>query len=419
MGLALCGVLAAAGGLVAQQSSALVRDTTSAEAASGQGVHVVKAGDTLWDLADRYLGNPHDWKALFQANRSIITNPHWIYPSERLAIPARAAETSTPLGDVAPGPARDRQATSPPAKVAAPAKAAGPETPAAAKLATDSEIDRSRPAEATPDAGNTGGPPAAPARTRFYKGGASSQQETESRPPALPASPTSGPVSAMETRAAAWLQSQNATRRPVGRFLGVAGDRAAAVAGVPPAMPHPWDRVYVAYSGASRLTAGDTLMLVRPERRLGSWGRIMRPTALVRVLSVSDSTVLGQITRQYDVVGGGDLAFLPESAVVGATAVGSAAGGVDGRGQVLGFLDQKPLPAVSDLVFVNLGRAVGVAVGDELDVEASGGAGASQRPVAVLRVVRVTDRTATARVIALSEPALRAGLPVRRSTPRP
>jgi len=34
--------------------------------------HIVKRGDTLWDLAARYLGNPFRWPELYRRNTSLI-----------------------------------------------------------------------------------------------------------------------------------------------------------------------------------------------------------------------------------------------------------------------------------------------------------------------------------------------------------
>ena len=67
--------------------------------------HVVKKGDTLWDLAQFYLNDPFRWGAIYEANKNVVKNPHWIYPSEKLVIPFLAADSlaGTPVvADVAP-----------------------------------------------------------------------------------------------------------------------------------------------------------------------------------------------------------------------------------------------------------------------------------------------------------------------------
>lgn len=52
----------------------------------GTQLHIIAEGDTLWDLAGRYLENPFLWPQLWDANR-YIENPHLIYPGDPLGIP--------------------------------------------------------------------------------------------------------------------------------------------------------------------------------------------------------------------------------------------------------------------------------------------------------------------------------------------
>ncbi|MGD2028736.1 MAG: LysM domain-containing protein [Desulfobacterales bacterium] len=47
--------------------------------------YTVKKGDTLWDLSDRFFDSSWLWPDLWSEN-SQISNPHWIYPGERIRI---------------------------------------------------------------------------------------------------------------------------------------------------------------------------------------------------------------------------------------------------------------------------------------------------------------------------------------------
>jgi len=78
--LAVAAALAAAGPVAAQQ------DTVP------QGrVHVVRPGDTLWDLARQYLADPFLWPDIFRLNTDVVRDPARIYPNERLVLPPGVA----------------------------------------------------------------------------------------------------------------------------------------------------------------------------------------------------------------------------------------------------------------------------------------------------------------------------------------
>lgn len=49
--------------------------------------YLVRSGDTLWTIARRELGDGSAWPAIYQANRARIADPHWIYPGQSLAVP--------------------------------------------------------------------------------------------------------------------------------------------------------------------------------------------------------------------------------------------------------------------------------------------------------------------------------------------
>jgi len=48
-------------------------------------VHTVKKGDTLWDISSNYLETPWKWPIVWAVNKD-ITNPHLIFPDDRVII---------------------------------------------------------------------------------------------------------------------------------------------------------------------------------------------------------------------------------------------------------------------------------------------------------------------------------------------
>lgn len=53
--------------------------------------HVVRKGDTLWDISWVYFNNPWVWPKVWSYNPS-VTNPHWIYPGDLIRLYAKGEE---------------------------------------------------------------------------------------------------------------------------------------------------------------------------------------------------------------------------------------------------------------------------------------------------------------------------------------
>lgn len=65
---------------------------------AGAKVHTIEKGDTLWDLANKYYGNPYLWPQLWEQN-TYITDAHWIYPGDPLLIQGETAGDATAVGE--------------------------------------------------------------------------------------------------------------------------------------------------------------------------------------------------------------------------------------------------------------------------------------------------------------------------------
>ena len=106
--VAIAGVLVAA----APQANAAVKAPASATAAVGvrtaaetvalvrrdepaSRTYTVRSGDSLSKISEDYYHTSADWRWIYEANRSKISDPNEIYVGERLTIPAHGSSTSS------------------------------------------------------------------------------------------------------------------------------------------------------------------------------------------------------------------------------------------------------------------------------------------------------------------------------------
>ena len=70
-------------------------------------IYVIKQGDSLWGLSERFIKDPNYWPDMWSKN-SQITNPHLIYPGQKVRIfPDRlelVPREESIRKDAAPGP---------------------------------------------------------------------------------------------------------------------------------------------------------------------------------------------------------------------------------------------------------------------------------------------------------------------------
>ncbi|HET9253206.1 MAG TPA: LysM peptidoglycan-binding domain-containing protein [Candidatus Eisenbacteria bacterium] len=59
----------------------------NAGAAGGTKTYVVVKGDSLSKIAQRFYGDAHDWRRIYEANRDQINDPDLIHPGQELRIP--------------------------------------------------------------------------------------------------------------------------------------------------------------------------------------------------------------------------------------------------------------------------------------------------------------------------------------------
>lgn len=99
---------AAAVSLATVGASPLVSHAQAPQIHSGElpQYHVIREGDTIWDLSGSYFNDPYEWPRMWSYNPH-ITNPHWIYPGDVVylrAVDRSAAQEDTGQSQAALSP---------------------------------------------------------------------------------------------------------------------------------------------------------------------------------------------------------------------------------------------------------------------------------------------------------------------------
>lgn len=353
-------------------AASLVASSLAAQEPVREREHVVRRGDTLWDLAAYYFSDPFEWPTIYEANTTVVEDPHWIYPDEVLVIPGLR-------GDTEPAP----------------------------RVAME---------------------PSQPLRTVFYRP-PPAPPAGESGDPTVLSEPVSErvPVLSGEFNSAPYVGDPD-DLEVVGRFIGALREN-RDVGGRPSA--HPGDEVFLGYEEGRRPEVDQQLLLMRTGKRLAG-GRVLEPTGVVRITRLEDEVMFARIETQYAAVHRGQvltpMPMYPDFLVEEARPI-EEGDGYDLEGRVIEFIDDPPLPSRTDLGFVDLGGEDGVHVGDVFTAYLPARSARARElgdflghveqlppeQVARLRVMRVGEHVATVKVDQLMLPRLEGGIRVRRT----
>lgn len=351
--------------------------------------HEVRTGETLWELASRYLADPFRWPEIFELNVRVIEDPHWIYPGEMLRMPGTDAESARRAGARAEGRAAD------------PAARAGREG-ARERSPTDQEAD---------------------ARRSF---GESGQFPEGSVFRADPSAPSYGQLSIAETEPSAVVSVSDFYSAPIladrASFM-MSGTTHRVVAEAHPSIRLPRaarlnDEV-VLYLTGTEAEVGDYLKAVQWGRSMGEAGHVLRTVGAVQVTRTfqSPDSVRAVVVRIFGDYRVGDPVVLAEEyTIVPGVEPEPESNGVVGT--VLGFTEDQVLLGTGERLFIDIGSADGVQVGDVFAVFSADEPAAEtafvEDRLTTVRVIHVSETTATARVTQVRDAGMRPGVSVRR-----
>ncbi|MBX7119502.1 MAG: LysM peptidoglycan-binding domain-containing protein [Gemmatimonadaceae bacterium] len=350
--------------------------------------HTVKKGDTLWDIARTYLGDPFKWPEIYRRNTETVKDPNLIYPDQVLVITGEVAPSPGTPSDSAMTPALPSPAPTPTADPAAPV----PDAPAAPM------------AEAQ-------GPP--PAMTIFnpsrFRGSRARRTQIEV---------ASRPVS---------VRPGDFARAP---FLwdaaGItgAGQVGAAVQPVNVAVTRYerpvqlYERVFVTMPANATGAMNEELMSYRYGPEFPGEGRVVVPTGRFRVVSAPANGRAEAIllSKYEDVYTGQGLIVADTLQMPANVAPTRVEFGL--RTSVVWLYGEPVVSSIGQQVILAAGATDGLVPGDqvtvivELAADAQGDAKAP-REIAVLQVTRVTNWGASAVLIGQTEGVLTPGMAAR------
>lgn len=342
-------------------------------------VHVVQQGETLWTLAARYFGDPLLWPEIYRMNTLVVEDPHWIFPGEELNLaPGRAVAVGPGDPGVVGGQPVDDEPLAP-----APLPTPAPPPPTSANAPTvfarrASDMDNMIPA----------------ARYAAYR---------------------YRPVRQGEFYAAGFLTEEE--RLPWARVTGTVGALPREQALGAKASAVLFEEIEIRAPETALYQIGDTLLVATIGRELDDWGNVVQPTGLVRVSQVSGRDVRATVVKQFARVTDGQVAipvepFRDPGLVVPVPVENGA------MGRVIARRDGNRVALQQDIVFIDLGRVDGVVPGDVFEVlwpraDDDAFAGGPSEQAAVMHVVHVRERSASALLTHLTGRGADPGDPVR------
>jgi LysM repeat protein len=358
--------------------SAQEPDTTSRPT-----THTVKKGDTLWDLARMYLGDPFLWPEIYRINTNVVEDPHWIYPGEVLRIPGGIGAVPAIVAEVTPSEQQQQPSVE--------------ETPAETgptmfrRSPTRQAVTTQRNAGTQRISGRRGIDPAPAVRKWEYL-------------------------------AAPYVPSKS-QRRESGKIIasteitGIADSRDRETL-----QPH--ERAYIRVPSESIPAVGDRFLAYRLGPDLPGVGQVIVPTAILVVErpSSGDASV-ARVEREFQDAMIGNM-IMPLENFVPQAAANLQQINFGAESRILWIMEEPALASLQSYLVIDLRSSDGVKLGDEFQLyrpreKMDTGDRLPMEKIATAKVVRVSEHATTLIVTDQRHPAIQEGTRVRQMARMP
>lgn len=357
-------LLGSASGQVRAQDTVAVKELPD--------VHVVQEGETLWDIAMFYYGDPYLWPEIYRLNTLVVEDPHWIFPGEELVF--GEPEAAQPDVMIEGGEGDDGIGV---------------------ELAERESFD-------------SGAPPEVAASTRFRP--TSVQGDNVSISTRVEES--FRPIRPYQFYSAGFLTEGETF--PFGQVLGKPGSRSGRIATATSAVIH--QDVEILAPASASYQIGDTLLMLDRRREISQWGNVMVPTGMALVTNVSGRRTLARIITQFELVLDRQVAMqLEPFRDPGPVRPQPVEDGL--RATIIAVRDRHPVPSQADIVFIDAGRNAGLVPGDIMEVvsarEESVFRDAPDERVAVLKIVHVRENSSSGMLTHIFKTGVEVGAEVK------
>jgi len=377
-----------------------------AQGAAVPETHTVKKGDTLWDLAKTYFGDPLTWPQIYKMNTAVVEDPHWIYPGEVLRL-SGAGAAAVPAVPEAPAPVA---VTPAPVAVAEPAA----EPVAAAQPAV--AVAEPAPMPEEPAQGVGGGARAAgpiPGDPTALFGKSTAQARSEQNLTAY-AEKTYRPLRPGEFYSAGFLTENR--KLAYGTVLGnVTPEEVATLA--PPTTALQFAKIGIVPPKGAAYQVGDSLLIAKRITNYEGYGDIILPTGIAQVVEVGPTQATAVLVQMFYRVHSNQVALPLEHFTPGGDQ--HAVPVADGiEAEVITARSADYLTEQQSVLFLNKGRADGVAPGDVFELirtpqERYDAAATIAQQMAKVQIVRVGEHTSSGLVVRVDQADVKPGTRAR------